>query len=87
MPGGEEPVKWESLAKELGALEQMLAIVHRRDDAQRLAQLVGEDCLHLSARISADSAGKRCGSPLCAKRCATCKPIGKHSDPNGAANE
>jgi len=83
MPGGGEPVKWEALAKELGALEQVLAIVHRRDDAQRLAQLVGEDCLHLSARISADSAGKPCGSSLCA----TCKPIGKHSDPNGAANE
>jgi CRISPR-associated endonuclease/helicase Cas3 len=53
MPSGEEPATWETLAKELRALEQVLAIVHRRDDAQRLAQLAGEDCLHLSARMCA----------------------------------
>ncbi len=53
MPHSEEPVEWEALAQELQQHEQVLAIVHRRDDAQRLAQLVAEDCLHLSARMCA----------------------------------
>ena len=42
-----------SLAPELNDHERVLAIVHRRDDAQRLAELVGEHCLHLSARMCA----------------------------------
>lgn len=54
MPGvAHEPVTWEALAEELRTHEQALAIVHRRDDAQRLAELTGEDCLHLSARMCA----------------------------------
>jgi len=53
MPQRDEPVSWETLAKELSGYEQVLAIVHRRDDTQRLAELVGGDCLHLSARMCA----------------------------------
>jgi CRISPR-associated endonuclease/helicase Cas3 len=53
MPTTEEPLSWESLAAELKDHERVLAIVHRRDDAQHLADLVGEECLHLSARMCA----------------------------------
>jgi len=53
MPPTEEPVTWEALAEELRTHRQVMAIVHRRDDAQRMAQLVGDDCLHLSARMCA----------------------------------
>lgn len=53
MPETETPVSWEALAAELRGHERVMAIVHRRDDAQRLAALVGEDCLHLSARMCA----------------------------------
>jgi CRISPR-associated endonuclease/helicase Cas3 len=53
MPLSEDPVTWEALADELREHYAVLAIVHRRDDAQRLAQLVGDDCLHLSARMCA----------------------------------
>ncbi len=53
MPESEEPVSWEALAVELRAYEQVLAIVHRRDDAQKLAELTGVDCKHLSARMCA----------------------------------
>jgi CRISPR-associated endonuclease/helicase Cas3 len=53
MPGNEGPVSWETLAAELRGHEQVMAIVHRRDDAQRLAELTGPDCLHLSARMCA----------------------------------
>ncbi len=53
MPQGDEPVRWEALAAELSAHKQVLVIVHRRDDAQILAQLAGDDCLHLSARMCA----------------------------------
>jgi len=54
MPQSEEPVAWDGLAAELREHEQVMAIVHRRDDAQQLAELVGEDCLHLSARMCAE---------------------------------
>jgi CRISPR-associated endonuclease/helicase Cas3 len=54
MPRTEDPISWEALAEELRGSASVLAIVHRRDDAQRLAQLVGDDCLHLSARMCAD---------------------------------
>jgi CRISPR-associated endonuclease/helicase Cas3 len=54
MPLSEEPVSWDGLALELRTHEKAMAIVHRRDDAQRLAKLVGEDCLHLSARMCAE---------------------------------
>jgi CRISPR-associated endonuclease/helicase Cas3 len=53
MPESEEPVSWEALAAEIQGYEQVMAIVHRRDDAQRLAELAGNDCLHLSARMCA----------------------------------
>jgi CRISPR-associated endonuclease/helicase Cas3 len=53
MPRSEEPTNWETLADEVRGHSSVLAIVHRRDDAQRLAQLVGDDCLHLSARMCA----------------------------------
>lgn len=53
MPERDEPTQWEALAAELIRHEQVLAIVHRRDDAQRLAQLTGGGCLHLSARMCA----------------------------------
>ena len=53
MPRSEEPTTWEALAKELRGHSSVLAIVHRRDDAQHLAQLAGDDCLHLSARMCA----------------------------------
>lgn len=53
MPPSEEATSWDVLAEELRAHEQAMVIVHRRDDAQRLAELAGEDCLHLSARMCA----------------------------------
>ncbi len=53
MPASKEPVTWEYLAAELKNHDQVMAIVHRRDDAQVLAGLVGEECLHLSARMCA----------------------------------
>ncbi len=53
MPPNELPVEWETLAEELKGYPRAMAIVHRRDDAQELAGLTGEDCLHLSARMCA----------------------------------
>ncbi len=51
MPNGSIPLEWSDLATELETNRQALAIVHRRDDAQKLAELIGADCLHLSARM------------------------------------
>ena len=51
LPSSDEPVTWEGLAEELRRHESVLAIVHRRADAEALARLVGDDCLHLSARM------------------------------------
>jgi CRISPR-associated endonuclease/helicase Cas3 len=53
MPKDDTPIGWEALAAELKEHAQALAIVHRRDDAQRLVELVGKNCLHLSARMCA----------------------------------
>jgi CRISPR-associated endonuclease/helicase Cas3 len=53
MPASDEPVSWTGLVAELRERRQVMVIVHRRDDAQRLAELTGEDCLHLSARMCA----------------------------------
>src|SRR5581483_5094530 len=53
LPDSDEPVSWEDLGAELRKQERVMTIVHRRDDAQRLAELVGADCLHLSARMCA----------------------------------
>ncbi len=51
MPQSEEPIEWETLAQEMKEHLRVLAIVHRRDDAQKLAELTGKDCFHLSARM------------------------------------
>jgi CRISPR-associated endonuclease/helicase Cas3 len=53
MPPTEQPVSWGALSEELRTHDQVMAIVHRRDDAQHLAELVGDNCLHLSARMCA----------------------------------
>lgn len=53
MPADPEPETWEQIAARLQRHEQVLAIVNRRDDAEMLAQLTGEDCIHLSARMCA----------------------------------
>lgn len=53
LPRAGEVTEWEELAAELRAREQVLAIVNRRDDAEKLARLTGSDCLHLSARMCA----------------------------------
>lgn len=53
LPREGEVAEWEELAGELQAREQVLAIVNRRDDAEKLARLTGEDCVHLSARMCA----------------------------------
>lgn len=53
LPSGRAPTGWEELAGELREREQVLAIVNRRDDAETLARLAGEDCMHLSARMCA----------------------------------
>ena len=51
LPASPEPVTWEGLAGELRGYGSVLAIVHRRADAEALARLVGDECLHLSARM------------------------------------
>jgi len=53
MPESEQPVTWEALAGELKTHEQVMVIVHRRDDAQHLSEIMGDDCFHLSARMCA----------------------------------
>jgi CRISPR-associated endonuclease/helicase Cas3 len=50
----EPPVTWEGLAAELAKHRQVLAIVHRRDDARKLAELLmnqvpKDEIFHLSA--------------------------------------
>lgn len=53
LPESREPVTWESLTQELRRHGSVLAIVDRRADAERLARLVGDGCIHLSARMCA----------------------------------
>ncbi len=48
------PVSMEQLAEEVGKHPQVLAIVHRRKEAEDLARLLGPQCLHLSARMCAE---------------------------------
>jgi CRISPR-associated endonuclease/helicase Cas3 len=48
------PIRWPVLAKELRALHQVLAILHRRRHAFELAREVGSDALHLSALMLPD---------------------------------
>jgi len=53
LPQTEEAITWEALADAIRQHTQAMAIVHRRVDAQVLANLVGDGCLHLSARMCA----------------------------------
>jgi CRISPR-associated endonuclease/helicase Cas3 len=50
----ETPVEVEQLALAIGQHERVLAIVHRRKEAEDLARLLGGACLHLSARMCAE---------------------------------
>ena len=52
-PETAEPVSWERLAAEISKYHAVLAIVNKRADAQELAKLVGDHCIHLSARMCA----------------------------------
>ncbi len=51
MPESPDPMDWEQLSLELRTERQALAIVDRRADAEELARLTGESCIHLSARM------------------------------------
>jgi len=44
---------WDAVAERASGEERVLVIVHRRDDAETLAQKLGADCFHLSARMCA----------------------------------
>lgn len=48
------PVSQDELAAAVGQHERVLAIVHRRREAEELARRLGPDCLHLSARMCAE---------------------------------
>jgi CRISPR-associated endonuclease/helicase Cas3 len=45
----QSPTDWDTLARELGGFESVLAIVNRRNDARELWQRMPEGSLHLSA--------------------------------------
>jgi hypothetical protein len=47
-------VSLDQLALAVGQHERVLAIVHRRKEAEELARLLGPECLHLSARMCAE---------------------------------
>ncbi len=47
----DQPSAWPALAEELKNETRVLAIVHTTKDARTLASLVGDDALHLSARM------------------------------------
>lgn len=51
MPSSTDSATWEQLAAELLSERQALAIVDRRADAEQLARLAGDSCIHLSARM------------------------------------
>jgi CRISPR-associated endonuclease/helicase Cas3 len=48
------PVSLDQLAMAVGQHERVLAIVHRRKEAEELARLLGSECFHLSARMCAE---------------------------------
>ncbi len=48
------PVPLAELAVEVGKHDRILAIVHRRQEAEELARALGSECLHLSARMCAE---------------------------------
>jgi CRISPR-associated endonuclease/helicase Cas3 len=43
----------DELAEAVGQHERVLAIVHRRQEAEELARRLGQECMHLSARMCA----------------------------------
>jgi CRISPR-associated endonuclease/helicase Cas3 len=47
------PVSIDELAAAVGEHERVLAIVHRRQEAEELARRLGQECMHLSARMCA----------------------------------
>ncbi len=47
------PVSLDEVAAAVGQHERVLAIVHRRQDAEELARRLGQECMHLSARMCA----------------------------------
>jgi CRISPR-associated endonuclease/helicase Cas3 len=48
------PVTLDALARSVAQHERVLAIMHRRQEAEELARLLGSECLHLSARMCAE---------------------------------
>ncbi|MBT9332982.1 CRISPR-associated endonuclease Cas3'' [Paracidobacterium acidisoli] len=48
------PVSLNQLAESVGEHSRVLAILHRRKEAEELARLLGPECLHLSARMCAE---------------------------------
>lgn len=46
-------VAWEAVAARARQEERVLVVVHARKDAELLARMLGEDCIHLSARMCA----------------------------------
>lgn len=55
MPAPDEPkTSWEALADELCAHDCVLVIVNTRKQARLLAELLGDDCVHLSANMCAE---------------------------------
>lgn len=48
------PVSLDELAAAVGEHDRVLAIVHRRREAEELARQLGPECLHLSARMCAE---------------------------------
>src|SRR6202007_201689 len=48
-----KPVDWETVAARARKEERVLVIVHARKDAETLANMLGPDCVHLSARMCA----------------------------------
>lgn len=58
-PESEVPTTWGSLADEVRELRQVLVIVHRRKDAEELARLLGNDVIHLSARMCPEHRSQR----------------------------
>lgn len=48
------PISLDELASAVGQHERVLAIVHRRQEAEELARRLGQGCLHLSARMCAE---------------------------------
>lgn len=52
-PEDSQPVTWSVFAEEVRPHKQCLIVVNKRNDAEQLARLLGDDCFHLSARMCA----------------------------------